>query len=689
MSDTKLSQEAVLKVAWPTPQDFSEAIQNPQDCFSDPDLINGNVSTDALGLPRVASGMFASVYKLNTNSSSWAVRCFLRNLPETLERYVVIEQELQKVGLSSTVEFDMQEEGIRVHNRNFPMLKMQWCSGISLTAWLEKHLNDPASLKHFLDRWQDTIAELQNAGIAHGDLQHGNILIDKEKLRLVDYDGMYVPSLAGKESCEIGHRNYQHPQRDKTHFGPYLDNFAASLIYFSIKILCIDNSLWERLAGGDECILFRAQDLQNPIESEAFGILEQHPLKEIRRCSWIIRDLLRTRIDLLPSLSEVLQWDYNKIDQLEAELPSVLPPGISRFNASTRTSARTEHIDDIENESAPWWASHVPNSSAQNSQNPQTSTYQTGFIISPQTIAALIVVLASILGTFFCIESYHSSVTKANNQQLQAQQAEKLSRYARTLEYARHAENTATQNNDNLATAQNIYTQLVDQFKDGQSYDTPNSANNTRLKLLEQAEQGLFRVTWERMPPDQQIGEIRIVRGKSAAAWNVSSAEIAHSQKDFQKAIKLYGIAIAESPAQTPFQKLALADIYSKIADVQLEAGQKKAAQNSALEAVHIYRKVLGYNCTTTLESCLRLCQISEEINELPYAKIAYERLMQLSKDKPLFEEIYKQAKEAHQRVENILAKTKTANNSTVTKPLAPHSQDINSLESTGITPRH
>ncbi|OQR26334.1 hypothetical protein BWR59_31740, partial [Pseudomonas sp. Bc-h] len=142
---------------------------------SDPDLINGTVSTDALGLPRVASGMFASVYKINTDSNNWAVRCFLRNLPETLERYVVIEEELHKVGLSSTVEFDLQEEGIKIHNRNFPMLKMQWCSGISLTTWLEKHLNDPASLKRFLDNWQSTVAEMQNAGIAHGDLQHGNI----------------------------------------------------------------------------------------------------------------------------------------------------------------------------------------------------------------------------------------------------------------------------------------------------------------------------------------------------------------------------------------------------------------------------------------------------------------------------------------------------------------------------------
>ncbi|QLQ08322.1 MAG: hypothetical protein HZY76_21580 [Anaerolineae bacterium] len=52
---------------------------------------------------------------------------------------------------------------------------------------------------------------LQTHGIAHGDLQHGNVLVAADELRLIDYDGMYVPPLSGRESHEIGHRNYQHP----------------------------------------------------------------------------------------------------------------------------------------------------------------------------------------------------------------------------------------------------------------------------------------------------------------------------------------------------------------------------------------------------------------------------------------------------------------------------------------------
>ena len=39
--------------------------------------------------------------------------------------------------------------------------------------------------------------------IAHGDLQHGNIIVqDDGTIRLVDYDGCYVPELAGLKSNE-------------------------------------------------------------------------------------------------------------------------------------------------------------------------------------------------------------------------------------------------------------------------------------------------------------------------------------------------------------------------------------------------------------------------------------------------------------------------------------------------------
>ena len=49
---------------WPTHTDYQDAIQNPKNCFNEPDLKAGEPKYDMLGLPRVMSGNFASVYEL-------------------------------------------------------------------------------------------------------------------------------------------------------------------------------------------------------------------------------------------------------------------------------------------------------------------------------------------------------------------------------------------------------------------------------------------------------------------------------------------------------------------------------------------------------------------------------------------------------------------------------------------------
>ena len=114
------------------------------------------------------------------------------------------------------------------------------------------------------------------ANIAHGDLQHGNILIHNDEIILIDYDGMYVPGLNGMKSNELGHRNYQHPGRNEEHFGPYIDNFSAWVILISIAAVSVDASLWNSLGAGEgeESLLFRQKDFVSPGTSRAFEFLE-------------------------------------------------------------------------------------------------------------------------------------------------------------------------------------------------------------------------------------------------------------------------------------------------------------------------------------------------------------------------------------------------------------------------------
>lgn len=261
---------------WPSPQDYNEAIQNPEIAFSDFVLKSATAELDQLGLPKPVSGGFASVYKLTGGKESWAVRCFLRHVDDLEFRYNKISQYLQASAPAHTTSFQYQPEGMKINSCWYPILKMSWVEGKTLESYIEDNLDNPSRLKELPGEFLDLCQRLCKAGIAHGDLQHGNILVTQEGLVLVDYDGMFVPSLSGHRANELGHRNYQHPRRREHHFGSYLDNFSQWVIYTSLESVARDPRLFKTLGGGEDCLLFRQNDFLAPQNSAAFVTMEKH-----------------------------------------------------------------------------------------------------------------------------------------------------------------------------------------------------------------------------------------------------------------------------------------------------------------------------------------------------------------------------------------------------------------------------
>jgi hypothetical protein len=259
---------------WPQAIDYNAAVQDPARCFADADLGQGQVAGDVFGLPRPHSGNFADVYQVSTGGASWAVKCFTRPADGLRQRYQAASDHLRLQRLPFMVDFCYLEEGIKVRGQWYPVLKMKWVEGLRLNEFVAGHLDRPAVLERLSQMWLRLAEELRQAGLAHGDLQHGNVLLVPGSkaaslaLRLIDYDGLWVPALADAPSGEVGHPNYQHPQRlCEGFYSPEADRFAHLVICTALRCLAAGGAgLWERHDSGEN-MLFREEDFLAPARS--------------------------------------------------------------------------------------------------------------------------------------------------------------------------------------------------------------------------------------------------------------------------------------------------------------------------------------------------------------------------------------------------------------------------------------
>lgn len=298
---------------WPTPQDYNESVQQPQACFADSELRRCRVELNHLGLPRPMTGAFASVYRLsNLSGTSWAVRCFLEHRDDMKERYAAIKNTVDGPARDLFASFEFIEKGIKVRNEWYPILKMEWVDGDSLDRYLDRHVKTRAKVASLHKQFRELVFKLKNAGIAHGDLQHGNILVTDSGLRLIDYDDMFVHALAGKVSHELGHRNFQHPDRSNIHFNADLDNFSEWVIDLSLRALVVDPDIWRDFNGGDDCLLFKHKDFKAPSESALFKYLTAHDETDLRETAQLFFDVLKLKPTRVPDF----QSDARVVSQL-------------------------------------------------------------------------------------------------------------------------------------------------------------------------------------------------------------------------------------------------------------------------------------------------------------------------------------------------------------------------------------
>jgi WD40 repeat protein len=335
------------EMPWPLSQDYNEAVQDPGTAFGDAELQTGQLQLNRLGLPLPRSGNFADVYEVScpATQSKWAVKCFTRQVPGLRERYTVISKYLQEANLPFTVDFQFLQRGIRIRGDWFPVLKMRWVEGFLLNEFVRDNLDKPVLLQALAQIWLRMSKRLREAKVAHADLQHGNVLLvpgSKQTalaVKLIDYDGMWVPALAQKKSGEVGHPNYQHPQRVREGiYDAEVDRFPLVVVSTALRAVSIGGrGLWDRYDNGDN-LLFREADLKAPDDSPLFRELGAASDPLLRKLIARLRQACRERLQDTPLLEELVPEEKPTAIQPKPAAPTAaaaaVPPPVWGFESS-------------------------------------------------------------------------------------------------------------------------------------------------------------------------------------------------------------------------------------------------------------------------------------------------------------------------------------------------------------------
>ena len=258
----------------PTIAEYNQAIQRN----------GGNVFVTLHGLTFIPSrtvpvrifnygaGSYAVIFKAKDALNTYAVRCFLSVEYETIDRYREISNYLKNFHASWLTDFSFFENEINVNGSYYPVLKMDWINGKLLNEYVDEILHNNRLLTALQSEMVLLSRSLERNLIGHGDIQCGNVIVqtnttNRPNIKLIDYDGIYIPTFRGKVNLEKGRTEFQHPQRTTINFNEKIDRFSFWVILCALEALKFDKPLWlELMRGGYNTLdnmLFTRNDFTN------------------------------------------------------------------------------------------------------------------------------------------------------------------------------------------------------------------------------------------------------------------------------------------------------------------------------------------------------------------------------------------------------------------------------------------
>ena len=260
---------------------ISEYVRAIQDASNNLDELAHLVPVlDDHGEPYRSSGAFAVVFKMKDEQTGkcYALKCFTEEQEGRAEAYRQIADELEFVDSSYITSVKYLNKEIFVDSSceedEFPVLLMDWIDGETMESYIAENYQDNYTMAMLCYRFCKMAAWLRSQPFAHGDIKPDNIMVRPDgNLTLVDYDGMFVPTMKGQKSPTIGTKDFSHPLRTVDDFNETIDDFALASIALSLKAISMNSTLLDTYGASDR-LLFSESDYRTPSSSKAISALQ-------------------------------------------------------------------------------------------------------------------------------------------------------------------------------------------------------------------------------------------------------------------------------------------------------------------------------------------------------------------------------------------------------------------------------
>ena len=236
---------------------------------------------DDHGEPYRSSGAFAVVFKMLDKSTGkyYALKCFTEEQEGRADAYRQIADELDMVDSPYITSVKYMEKELFVDSQceedEFPVLLMDWVEGETMETYIAANYHNQSAMSMLCYRFGKMAAWLRTQSFSHGDIKPDNIIVRPDgSLTLVDYDGMFVPSMKGSQSPTIGTRDFSHPLRTVDDFDETIDDFSLASIALSLKAISMKSTLLD-IYGASDRLLFSENDYRNPSNSKVISALQE------------------------------------------------------------------------------------------------------------------------------------------------------------------------------------------------------------------------------------------------------------------------------------------------------------------------------------------------------------------------------------------------------------------------------